>query len=317
LIRVGTRGSLLATTQAATVRDAIRALGEPAELVIVNTLGDRTEGPIAEIGVGVFTSALRDALFADEIDVAVHSLKDLPTVHDKRFRLVAVPLRADPRDVLVSRSGLGLAALPAGSKVGTGAPRRIAQLRLVRADLEIQPIRGNLDTRMRKVATAECDAIVVARAGLLRLGREQEATEVLDPAVILPAPGQGALAVECRSEASEPIMNLLAELDHEHSRLTSTAERVVLAELQAGCSGPVGALARIEAGTLRLEASVCALDGSRAIRATAEADVSDGTASNQDRARVAGMRVAESLVSMGAMELIGAERDSRSGLENA
>ncbi|EFV13766.1 hydroxymethylbilane synthase [Segniliparus rugosus] len=305
MIRVGTRGSLLATTQAATVRDAIRALGEQAELVIVNTIGDRVSGPIVEIGVGVFTSALRDALLADEIDVAVHSLKDLPTAQDPRFSLVAVPERADPRDVLVSRSGSRLADLPPGSAVGTGAPRRSAQLRLARADLEIQPIRGNLDSRMRKVATAECDAIVVARAGLLRLGREQEATEILDPAVMLPAPGQGALAVECRSEAPVSLTEVLGRLDHEHSRVTSAAERAVLAELSAGCSGPVGALARIDAQTLRVEAAVCALDGSRQIREAQSAQLL-----NESHAAALGRRVAESLRSMGAMELVGAVQDT-------
>jgi hydroxymethylbilane synthase len=288
------------------VRDAIRSLGESAELVIVNTVGDKSSGPITEIGIGVFTSALRDALVADEIDIAVHSLKDLPTAQDPRFSLVAVPERADPSDVLVSRSGLSLAELPPGSTVGTGAPRRAAQLRLARADLEIQPIRGNLDTRMRKVATAECDAIVVARAGLLRLGREQEATEVLDPAVMLPAPGQGALAVECRSDAPASLTKVLAKLDCEHSRATSAAERAVLAELSAGCSGPVGALAQMDGPELRVEASVCAIDGSRSVRAHAEADVlGPGLLSQEQQAVALGRRVAESLRSMGAMELIG------------
>ena len=301
MIRVGTRGSLLATTQAGVVRDALRSLGEEAELVIVSTIGDKIGGPIVEIGVGVFTSALRDALLAGEIDVAVHSLKDLPTAQDPRFALVAVPERADPRDVLVSRSGLPLTQLPPGASVGTGAPRRTAQLRLARADLEIQPIRGNLDSRMRKVATAECDAIVVARAGLLRLGRAQEATEVLDPAVMLPAPGQGALAVECRADAAASLVEVLAKLDHEHSRVTSAAERAVLADLNAGCSGPVGALARIDAQTLRVQAAVCAIVGSHAIRAEAEAHVV-----SEDHAAALGRRVAESLRSMGAMELVGA-----------
>lgn len=302
MIRVGTRGSLLATTQAATVRDALRSLGQKAELVIVSTLGDKTCSPIADIGVGVFTSALRDALLAGEIDIAVHSLKDLPTAQDPRFSLVAVPKRADPRDVLVSRSGLPLDALAPGSSVGTGAPRRSAQLRRARADLEIQPIRGNLDSRMRKVATAECDAIVVARAGLLRLGRAQEATEVLDPAVMLPAPGQGALAVECRADAADSLAEVLAKLDHEHSRVSCAAERAVLADLNAGCSGPVGALARIEGRTLRVEGAVCALDGSRAIRAEAHAVGSELVSENH--AADLGRRVAESLRSMGAMELV-------------
>lgn len=288
------------------MRDAIRSLGESAELVIVATVGDKSSGPITEIGVGVFTSALRDALIAGEIDIAVHSLKDLPTAQDPRFSLVAVPERADPSDVLVSRSGLPLAELPPGSTVGTGAPRRAAQLRLARADLEIQPIRGNLDTRMRKVATAECDAIVVARAGLLRLGREQEATEVLHPAVMLPAPGQGALAVECRSDAPASLTETLAKLDHEHSRAASAAERAVLAELSAGCSGPVGALARMTGQTLRVEASVIAIDGSRSVRAHAETSVLGTELLSQEQHAVAlGRRVAESLRSMGAMELIG------------
>jgi hydroxymethylbilane synthase len=267
-VRIGTRGSALALAQARGVADAITAAtGRPVELVEIATAGDRSSAPVARLGVGVFVSALRDALAAKEIDVAVHSYKDLPTAPADGLVIAAVPERIDPRDALVARGGLALAALPAGARVGTGAPRRIAQLLAFRPDLSVVPVRGNVDTRLRKVASGELDAVVVARAGLARLGRVAEITETLDPAVLLPAPAQGALAVECR--AAEPdLAEALAALDHPATRAVISAERTFLSTLEAGCSAPVAGLAELGDGELRLHGAVFSPDGRRVIRQT-------------------------------------------------
>ncbi len=203
-LRIGTRGSKLATTQAGHMRDRLKHFGRDAELTIVTTPGDVNMSPVERIGVGVFTQALRDALVADEIDVAVHSFKDLPTAPDPRFHLV-VPTRADARDALIARDGLTLEELPKGAKVGTSAPRRISQLKALRPDLEILPLRGNIDTRMGKVTSGELDAVVLAFAGLSRVGMQDRATQVFDPDMLMPAPAQGALAIECRVEDEDII----------------------------------------------------------------------------------------------------------------
>ncbi|AMO63280.1 porphobilinogen deaminase [Mycolicibacterium phlei] len=304
VIRIGTRGSLLATTQAGTVRDALIARGHEAELVIVSTEGDRNQGPIVDIGVGVFTAALREAIAAGEVDCAVHSHKDLPTAGDPRLQLPAIPPREDPRDVLVARDGLVLGELPAGSVIGTSSPRRAAQLKALGLGLEIRPLRGNLDTRLSRVSNGELDGIVVARAGLARIGRLAEATETLEPVQMLPAPAQGALAVECRADDTE-LAALLAELDDADTRAAVTAERALLARLEAGCSAPVGAIAEVvesidEDGNVfeevSLRACVAALDGSDVIRASGV-----GT---PDRARELGFSVAEELFELGARELM-------------
>jgi hydroxymethylbilane synthase len=244
-LRIGTRPSALAVAQSELVAARLRAAGHPAELVTVSTHGDRSAAPIPTLGVGVFVSQLRDALAAGEVDVAVHSYKDLPTAPDPRLVLAAVPVREDPRDALVARDGKVLGELPAGATVGTGSPRRIAQLEALGLGLVPVPIRGNVDTRLGKVAAGELDAVVVAAAGLRRLGRIDEATELLDPLQMLPAPAQGALAVECR--AGDPALaGLLAQvLDDAHARAAVGAERAVLATLEAGCSAPVGALADV------------------------------------------------------------------------
>lgn len=270
-IRVGTRGSLLATTQAQTIADALTDAGHPAELVIIKTAGDASAAPVAEIGVGVFTTAIRVALRNDEVDVAVHSYKDLPTAPEDDLTIAAVPTRVDPRDALVSRDGLVLGELPPGSVVGTSAPRRAAQLKALGLGLEIRPLRGNLDSRLGKVASGELDAVVVARAGLVRIGRTEVVSEALDPVVMLPAPAQGALAVECRSDDAE-LVRILAELDDPSTRAAIEAERSVLAALEAGCTAPVGAIAEVvesidEDGRifaeLSLRAAVAAEDGIR------------------------------------------------------
>jgi hydroxymethylbilane synthase len=213
--------------------------------VHISTSGDRSSAPVAELGVGVFVSALREALVRGEVDVAVHSYKDLPTAPDRRLHLAAVPPREDARDALVARDGLVLGALPRGARVGTGSPRRRAQLDALGLELDVVAIRGNVETRIAKVRSGELDAVVVAAAGLARLGRLGEATELLDPLQMLPAPAQGALAVECRAADLELASSLTAALDDEATRAAAAAERALLAALEAGCSAPVGALADV------------------------------------------------------------------------
>lgn len=244
-LRIGTRGSALALAQAGWVADHLEAAGESVELVTVTTPGDKSQAPIAEIGIGVFTSALREALADHEVDVAVHSYKDLPTAPDPRLSLAAVPTREDPRDALVARNGLTLGELPPGATVGTGSPRRATQLEALGLGLRVLPIRGNIDTRIRKVTEGELDAVVLARAGLVRTGRLDAITEVLDPLQMLPAPAQGALAVECRVDDMDVEHLLQSTLDDPVSRVAVAAERAVLAALEAGCSAPVGALAEV------------------------------------------------------------------------
>jgi hydroxymethylbilane synthase len=244
-IRIGTRGSALALAQTGTIAAALEQAGEVVEIIKISTPGDLSSAPIPQIGVGVFTSALREALLREEIDVIVHSYKDLPTKPEPGIVLAAVPVRADPRDALIARDGLTLGELPAGSKVGTGSPRRTAQLHALGLGLEIVPIRGNIDTRMRKVADGEVDAVVLARAGLVRIGRGEEITETLDPIQMLPAPAQGALAVECRVDDVDIEHLLRSTVDDETTRFAVTAERALLAALEAGCSAPVGALAEV------------------------------------------------------------------------
>ena len=305
MIRIGTRGSLLATTQAGAVRDALAARGHAAELVVISTEGDRSDAPIADIGIGVFTAALREAIAEGRVDMAVHSYKDLPTANDPRFVIAAVPPREDPRDALVARDGLTLGELPAGSVIGTSSPRRAAQLRALGLGLEIRPLRGNLDTRLNRVSNGDLDGIVVARAGLARIGRLHAVTETLEPVQLLPAPAQGALAVECRSGDTR-LAALLAELEDADTRLAVTAERVLLAELEAGCSAPVGAIAEVvesidEDGRvfeeLSLRGCVATVDGSDVIRASGV-----GT---PERAGELGSSVAAELFELGARELMG------------
>jgi hydroxymethylbilane synthase len=269
-IRVGTRASLLATTQARHVADLVEArLGRAVELVEVTTEGDRSAAPLATMGgTGVFVTALREALIGGRIDIAVHSLKDLPTAPDPRIALAAVPPREDPRDVVVARDGLTLGELPAGSRVGTGSPRRAAQLHALGMGLEVVEIRGNVDTRVGKVRSGEYDAVVLARAGLARIGRLDDVTEVLDPLQMLPAPGQGALAVEARAE--DPLALELAVLDDASTRAAVTAERTVLATLEGGCSAPIGVLAEVAEGDdgdeLWIRAVAMSPDGTIAVR---------------------------------------------------
>jgi hydroxymethylbilane synthase len=306
-LRLGTRASTLALTQSQLVADALSAAsGVPVELVHVSTYGDRSTEAIAQLGgTGVFVSALRDALHAGTVDLAVHSFKDLPTVPTPGLTVAAVPPREDPRDVLVARDGLTLGELPPGSRIGTGAPRRMAQLRALGLGLEIVPIRGNVDTRMGKVTAGELDAVVLARAGLARIGRLSAVTEVLDPIQVLPAPGQGALAVECRSADTELVALLATALDDPHSRAAVECERVVLAELEAGCSAPVGALAEIAEGDdgeeLWVRAVAMSPDGALAVRRSATGSASDPIA--------LGRALAAEMIADGAHDLISSEHD--------
>ncbi|MEV8374227.1 hydroxymethylbilane synthase [Kribbella sp. NPDC056861] len=248
MIRLGTRRSALATAQANHVADRLRAQGHEVELVLITTTGDVNRAPLEQIGgTGVFVSALRDALLTNEIDIAVHSLKDLPTAPQPGLTLGAIPQREDPRDVLVARDGLSLGELQTGALVGTGSPRRVAQLEALGLGLELTGIRGNVDTRIAMVTEGKLDAVVLARAGLARLGRLSEVTETLDPIQILPAPGQGALGIECRDD-DDAVLKALAPLDDSAVRVAVTAERQMLATLEAGCTAPVGALAEVVEG---------------------------------------------------------------------
>jgi len=300
-LRLGTRGSALARAQSTEVAEQIEKTCDRAvELVEIVTNGDRSSAPVATLGVGVFVSALRDALLAGEIDVAVHSYKDLPTAAADGLTIAAVPERADPRDALIARDGLSLAELPAGSKIGTGSPRRIAQLLERGYGLECVPLRGNVDTRLRRVADGELDAVVLAAAGLARLGRIGEATELLDPMLMLPAPAQGALAVECRT-GDAALLERLADLDHAATHAAVRAERALLAALEAGCSAPVGALAEVtEDNEMYLRGAVIAVDGSDAVRLS-------GTGTPSD-AEAIGRRLAATLLDEGADSLMGSTR---------
>jgi len=307
LVRIGTRASTLARTQSQLVADALTAAtGLATELVMIRTEGDITPAPLAQIGgTGVFVSALREALLRREVDLAVHSLKDLPTAPASGIALAAVPAREDPRDVVVARDGLTLAELPAGSRVGTGAPRRVAQIEALGLGVEIVGVRGNVDTRIAKVASGDLDAVVLARAGLARLGRVDEVTEVLDPLQVLPAPGQGALAVECRADAA--LLDVVrAALDDPATRACVEAERALLAELEAGCSAPVGALAEVAEGDLGDELWIRAVamshDGSLSVRRSASGPLDDAAG--------LGQKLAAEMLAEGAAELITAHTEA-------
>ncbi|MGW7249635.1 hydroxymethylbilane synthase [Streptomyces decoyicus] len=279
-LRLGTRRSKLAMAQSGQVAEAVRELtGRPVELVEITTYGDTSREHLAQIGgSGVFVSALRDALLSGEIDFAVHSLKDLPTAQPEALTLAAIPVREDPRDALIARDGLTFEQLTADedrvARIGTGSPRRMAQLnawaRSLGRRVETVPIRGNIDTRIGFVEKGELDAVVLAAAGLTRIGRIDEATQLLSPDVILPAPGQGALAIECAA-VNVDLIARLAELDDPDTRAAVTAERSLLAALEAGCSAPVGALADLQADEqavteLHLRGVVGTTDGSTLVQ---------------------------------------------------
>lgn len=298
-LSLGTRKSLMAMTQSGLVAKAVtEATGHGVDLVGVTTEGDVSKALLAQMGgTGVFVSGLRDKLLSGEVDFAVHSLKDLPTAPAEGITLVAIPARDDPRDALCGPGKLS--ELPAGARVGTGSPRRVAQLRALRPDLEVVPIRGNADTRLGKVTSGELDAVVLANAGLVRIGRTEAIGEVFDPEQMLPAPGQGALALECRSDRTD-LLEILGVLDDKDTRAAVTAERTILAVLEAGCSAPVGAYAQVESSdVLSLTAAVVSHDGTRQIRLSASGHPS--------RAEELARELAQLLFAQGADQLMEAE----------
>jgi hydroxymethylbilane synthase len=259
VIAIGTRGSALALAQARLVAER---LGPGVELRVLRTAGDLSDRPIRELGDGVFVTAIEEALRAGEIDLAVHSLKDLPTEEPADLLIAAIPAREDPRDILVTRARDGIAGLPRDAVVGTSSPRRSAFLRAIRADASCREIRGNVDTRLRKVESGEYDAVVVAAAGLRRLGIAFDEREALPIELCPPAPGQGALAVQIRARDTE-LAARLAELEDRATRVAVTAERALLRALGASCEIPLGAIGRSDGGGVTLDAALAGDDGVR------------------------------------------------------
>jgi hydroxymethylbilane synthase len=307
-LRIGTRASALALWQARDVaaRIAVQPGAPGVELVHIHTSGDlQTELPLWQTrGRAFFTREIDRALLADEADIAVHSLKDLPTQIEAGLVLAALLPRADPRDALVSRSGTTLAALPSGARIGTSSLRRRAFLARLRPDATLLELRGNVPTRIERLQRGDYDAIVLAAAGLARLGLAQHVTEYLSAESFPPAVSQGVIGV-CARSGDEATLRWLAALDEREARLAASAERSLLRRLEGGCQVPLGALATVRADTLGLMASVCALDGTRHLSARAE-----GPATTTD-AEALGVRVAEELLARGAGELMAALREAR------
>ena len=272
-LRIGTRGSLLAKWQAEFVRKQLFAgAGVEAEIIIIKTSGDKLQGaPLSQIGgKGIFIKELEEALLEETIDLAVHSVKDVPTDTPSRLMFPAVCRREDVRDCLVGANGATLASLRTGARVGTGSLRRQAQIRHLRPDLDVRDLRGNVDTRLRKVESGEYEAVMLSKAGLDRLGWSARITETMSPEVFLPAVGQGAIALECRLKDTEAA-ELVSGLDDAESRTAIIAERALLSALHGGCQVPLGAWARIERGELVMEACVCSIDGVQYIKQRATA----------------------------------------------
>jgi hydroxymethylbilane synthase len=297
-IRIGSRGSMLAKWQAEFVRKKIlEATGVDAEIVIVKTTGDKLQtASFAQIGgKGVFIKELEEALLNEEIDLAVHSVKDIPTEVPSRLCFPVICRREDTRDCLVAAKNETLSTLRKGARIGTSSLRRQAQIRHARPDLDLRELRGNVDTRLRKVASGEYDAILLAKAGLDRLGWSNRISEVLSPEVCMPAVGQGALGVQARLKDNE-LADALAPLDDFETRQSIVAERSLLAALEGGCQVPLGAWARFERGELALDAVVCSPDGAQHVRQRATAP--------PDQARELGQRVAQMLIDSGAREIL-------------
>jgi hydroxymethylbilane synthase len=279
VLRVGTRGSALALAQTTLVCDALRQRWPGLEVRVerITTTGDaRRDVPLAVLGRGAFVSEIETALRERRVDVGVHSAKDLPSRLAPDLRIAAVLERADPRDVLVSRDGAGMRDLPAGARVGTGSPRRECQLRAARSDIDVVGVRGNVDTRLRKLASGEFDALVLAGAGLVRLGRADEATEWFDADVMVPAVAQGAIAIEARVGDAE-VVDLITPIDHPSTALAVAAERAFLARLGAGCTAAVAAHATTDAEELSLVGLIGSPDG-RLIRGTRVGAASEAAA---------------------------------------
>ena len=293
--RLGTRGSKLALWQANYVADALRKIAKcEVEIVVISTEGDETAGSLMNpIRPGVFVSSIRDALIANEVDLVVHSMKDLPSARLLGLKVVAIPQREDSRDVVISRSGLGLMDLPAGAVVGTSSPRRAARINFLRPDLVTAPIRGNVDTRIQKVRDGEFDAVILAAAGIKRLNRASEITEYLTTEQLLPAPAQGALAVEIRG-FDRDLSKALEKLDHIETRLITTAERAVLVGLDASCQTAIGALATLDGNRLSLVAELSDGETNRHSRAEAAIVLENGD-TMLDEAFQLGLMVAKQL----------------------
>ncbi|MEU5525193.1 hydroxymethylbilane synthase [Streptomyces sp. NPDC047860] len=310
-LRLGTRRSKLALAQSGQVADAVsQVTGRPVELVEITTYGDVSREHLAQIGgTGVFVAALREALARGEVDFAVHSLKDLPTTQPDALVVAAIPVREDPRDVMITREGLKLTDLPRGARIGTGSPRRMAQLnayaRSHGMEIETVPIRGNVDTRIGYVRKGELDAVVLAAAGMNRIGRSDEVTDFLSVDTILPAPGQGALAVECTADNAD-LIAALAELDDPLTRAAVTAERSLLAALEAGCSAPVGALADLlpdgqVVKEMRLRGVVGSTDGATLVQLSTTGPVPE----THEAATALGRELATEMLAQGAAGLMG------------
>jgi hydroxymethylbilane synthase len=300
LLRIGTRGSALARWQANHVREALgTTCGVESEIVVVKTSGDKTSAPVEQIGViGVFTKELEDALLDGRADWAVHSMKDVPTEFSELCRVATVFEREDPRDALVSFRGETLENLPRGARIGTSSLRRASQLRQFRPDFQIIEIRGNVDTRLRKVAEGEYDAVVLAKAGIVRLGHASRVAEVLSPEIVLPAVGQGALGVEFMA-SREKEFRLVDQLIDRNTMLAVKAERALLADIQGGCRLPLGAWARLEAGEMVIDACVLAADGTESIRRRRKK-----VCHNERDAETLGKEVAGELLGAGAERLL-------------
>jgi hydroxymethylbilane synthase len=297
-LRIGTRGSLLAKWQAEFVRKQIfQAAGDEAEIIIIKTSGDKLQqSSLSQIGgKGIFIKELEDALLEESIDIAVHSVKDIPTEMQPGLSFPAICRRDDVRDCLVSNNGATLANLRHGARVGTSSLRRQAQLRHIRPDLDVRDLRGNVDTRLRKVESGEYDAVLLAKAGLDRLGCAHRITEILSPDVCMPAVGQGAIGVECRAADAEAAQ-VLEKLDHAETRTAIVAERSLLSALQGGCQVPLGAWARIERDELVLEACVCSVDGAHYVK--------QRTTAPPDHARALGEKMACLLIDAGAQSIL-------------
>lgn len=296
-LRIGTRASALAMAQTGQMADRLtRESGEPVEIVRITTAGDRSTASLASLGgTGVFAAALREALLAGECDIVVHSLKDLPTSPLPGLVVAATPKRADARDALCARDGFTLETLPVGARIGTGSPRRRAQLLSMRPDLETVDIRGNVDTRLGRVSAGDLDAVVLAAAGLGRLGRLDAATQLLELSEWPTAPGQGSLALEVRAGEE----HLVSALDHPATRLIVETERGVLARLEAGCAAPVGVTAMLDGGLLFASARVYSLDGSSMLTSSHALYPADTPAPADELAR----RIADELLAAGAAEL--------------
>jgi hydroxymethylbilane synthase len=316
-LRLGSRRSPMAVAQSGDVARLItERTGRQVDIVGVTTLGDVSREHLTQIGgTGVFVSALRESLLRGEVDFAVHSLKDLPTGTSNGITLAAIPARDDPRDALIGRDGAKLADLPAGARIGTGSPRRAAQIARLRDDVSCVPIRGNANTRLAKVTDGELDAVVLAYAGLARLGLTELVSEIFEPDEMVPAPGQGALAVECRTEDTE-IAALLATIDHAPSRAAVTAERSLLAALEAGCSAPIGAYAVQWPALLRLQGIVLGVPAASRDGGGPHAAASGGMLVVHERGEsvlgdpvLLGRELAARMLALGAADLINAKID--------